>query len=138
MGEKNEYEIGNQLSEAYFKGMWAAISIFIPVCFGLIGVSYASVELLKSEWIFLVPLALSSILLYGFGMSFVSRYAGYNKAIFERLWDIEKDNGMNLHRHIKEKGEERRIKWTIRQVKWVLFAALIATWIFRLKLAPLA
>ena len=118
--------------------MWTAVSIFIPVCFGLIGVSYASVEMLELKWLQLLPLAFASVLLYGFGMSFVSRYSGYNKAILNRLGKIEEENGMNLHRQISKEDKKRGIKWTLRHVKWILFVFLILTWTIRLWLAPLA
>ena len=58
-----EYKIGNELSQTYFKGSWTPASIFLPICFGLVAVSYTK-DLLGLTWEKLFPLALASIFLY--------------------------------------------------------------------------
>ena len=131
----DEYKNGNKLSIEYFKGSWTANSIFFPICFTLVAVSYYEV-LLRLTREQLLPLALASISLYVYSWAYTSRYAGYNRSIWKRLRDIEEKKEMYLHRKIKKDDHARVLRWRLGHVKVTLLVLLMVTWGIRLYLAP--
>jgi len=124
-----EYEFGDKLRESYFKNSWVATSILLPMCFGLIGLSFTEWAI-KLSWVELLPLAVASFSLLIFWAWYVSRYAHYLKIIFERLQMLEKTLGMYLHRGIEEKRTKglRRLKALNR----LTMGMLALTWALRL------
>ena len=133
---KTEYEEGNKLSIEYFKGSWTANSIFLPICFTLVAVSYYK-ELLELAGNQLLPLAGASIFLYLYSWAYTNRYASYNRSIWKRLRDIEEKKKMDLHRRIKRDDLARSLRWRLRHVNTLLLVLLLVAWGIRLYLAPL-
>lgn len=131
----DEYKNGNKLSIEYFKGSWTANSIFLPICFTLVAISYYE-GLHDLTWEQLLPLAGASIFLYLYTWAHTNRYAGYSQAIWKRLREIEKERGMYLHCKIKEEDHARVLRWRLRHVNATLFVLLLVTWTIRLWLAP--
>jgi len=128
-----EYKEGNKLAQEYFKGSWVASSIFFPICFGLIGVSFTK-HTLPLEWFELLPLAGASLCLFIFCWGYTNRYAQYSRSIWKRLWEIEakEDLYMGLHHQIKKDDDLRPIHWRIRHLNWAIFGVLVFLWFLRI------
>jgi hypothetical protein len=128
-----EYKEGNKYSQSIIKASWTATSIFLPVCFGLVAVSYSE-PLLKLSSISLTPLAMASVSIFLVWWLYTNRYAGYNRSIWKRLREIEGQLGMKLHTAIDKDDKSRRVRWRIRHVNGIMFFLLIVAWLFRLVL----
>jgi len=129
-----EYNFAEKLRESYFRTSWVAASIILPVCFSLIGLSYAE-WLVNLRWFQLLPLAFASIFLGIFWYLHIFRYANYMKIIYGRLQELETMFGMNLHTKIKR---EARGGWrSLKFINFLTLVLLIAAWVARLYLAYL-
>lgn len=105
-----EYELGNALARHYDTRSWTAATIFIPVSFSLIGVSFVSEEIAKKPIPALIVLAASSVLLYLLWLLIDWRYSQYCQTIFPRLHELEEKLSMYLHRGIHAQDQKLRKK----------------------------
>jgi len=130
-----EYDFADRLRSDYFKHTWVATSVLIPVCFGLVTLSYTP-DLLNLRYE-LIPLALASICLYVIWSWYDWRYSGYMKTTYRRLRQLEKDTlkPFYLHRKIKDEDPTNKNYNKCRKLgvlKWVMFVGLIAIWALRI------
>jgi hypothetical protein len=132
-----EYKEGNKLAIEYFKAQWVATSIFIPLSFGLIPLSFSMEELLKLTWLQILPLALASIFIYFYRWMYANRYVGYCRSIWKRLREIENNENMSIHNLIDKDDRERKIEWSMKHVNVALLILLILLWVLRLVIAPI-
>ena len=90
-----DYEEAEKLRNSYSANSWAMSSIILPICFGLIGVSFLT-ELLLLKWLQLLPLALASIFLCTFWLFYMRRYGGFMKTTYAQMQYLEKLMGMKF------------------------------------------
>lgn len=139
-----EYEFAEKLRESYFREAWVATSILLPLCFSLVGLSYAE-WLANMSGMNLLPLALASWSLYLYLLFHTARYGAYLKAIYGRLHELESTTlkgKIGLHTSIKETDKKALSKWkgfgkfrALKYLKALMFFLLIGTWIIRLMLS---
>jgi len=132
-----EYKEGSKLSQSYVRNSWTITSIFLPVCFGLVAVSYTEPVLqLPANSMF--ALATASISLFLVWWAYVYRYASYTRSILKRLRKLEKRPSLQmcLHRQIHKDDEARAVRWRIRHVNLLMLALLLIAWIVRFKIPP--
>jgi hypothetical protein len=130
-----EYKEGNKFSQSYVRNSWTITSIFLPVCFGLVAVSYTEPVLqLPANSMF--ALATASISLFLAWWAYMNRYASYNRSILKRLRELEKHPSLQmcLHRQIHEDDEARAVRWRIRHANLLMLALLLIAWIVRFKI----
>jgi len=131
-----EYKEGSKFSQSYIKASWTATSIFLPVCFGLVAVSYQE-HLLDLSFISLLPLAIASVSLFLVWWLYTNRYAQYNRSIWSRLQELEIQTGMCLHLKIDKEDKSRAVRWRIRHVNLLMLVLLLIAWIVRIIVLPL-
>jgi len=127
-----EYAFGDKLRESYFRSSWTATSIILPICFGLVGLSYAQ-WLVNASWLMMLPLACASLFLSVSWFWYVSRYAGYLKIIYGRLQVLESTLTFDLHKKIAK--EDKKGFSSLKYLKWVMLVLLIVAWVLRLCVA---
>ena len=132
-----EYEIGNKLAQEYFKAQWTAISIFIPICFGLIAASFYTREIMGLRKLQILPMAGASIFLYLYGWAYQNRYTSYCRSIWKRLRHIEDKNRMYLHHGIHKDDNARTVRWRMKHVNFIVVLLLLFLWGIRIWYAPL-
>ena len=135
-----EYEIGEKLRDSYFRTSWVTTSIILPICFGLIGLSYTD-SLLSLGSFALIPLAIASLFLAIFWRWYIWRYAVILRAIYFRTRDIEKKLGLKLHNTIHDEDIARTKYHGLRRAFWlnnIMLLLLGIAWTVRIFVAPLA
>jgi len=127
-----EYEFCDTLRESYFKNSWVAMSIILPICFGLVGLSYSE-WLIGAKWYVLLPLALASLFLNILVYWWTSRYGEYLKIIYRRMQELEAVLGMKIHTKIKT--ESRKGWYSLLWQKRMMLLFLILAWSARILVA---
>jgi len=134
--EKNklEYHEANALFRHYFEVMWIVETIFFSVAFVIFGLSWKVGDLAL-----LIILALASIGLVISGFLTWASHAFYMDVILKRIWELEKQMGLNLHLLIKSKDEEKALKspilHSLKKLKYlniILLVFLVFLWVLRI------
>jgi len=134
--DKIEYQEANALLRHYNSVEWMAGSIFFSAAFAILGLTW---EVEESN--LLVIFAVTSVGLFTFGFLVERRFGFYCDTILERIWELERQMGMNLHLSIKRKDREATLKspilhslQKIRYLTVFIMVVFILFWILRIVL----
>ena len=134
--DKVEYQEANALLRNYNSVSWIAGSIFFSAAFAIVGLTWEVRELLL-----LITFAITSMGLYMIGFLIGERLQFYVDRILERIWELERQMGLNLHLLIKRKDEEATLKSPIlhslgklRYLKRLILLVLLLFWVLRIVL----
>lgn len=95
---------------------------FIPLSLGAVVVAWQSPNLV-------LPLALASILLYGYQLLVLKRLHWFLMIRRERMWELEAKFGLSHHSRIKARSDAAR--WPLRMPRlwWWFYVVLLVGWL---------
>ncbi len=127
-----EYNQGNEMVRHFDKIEWTIGSIFIPVSFALLGVSFTE-PVIQFSPTSLIVLCVASFSLYGVFLGVDVRYSWFSSVAFERLRATEEELGIQLHTLIHNRDHQQPMRQvrTIRFLAWLVFVFLVFAWIVR-------
>ena len=137
--EKNnlEYQEANALFRHYFETTRIVETIFFSVTFAILGLTSEVKDLAL-----LSIIAVASIGLFIFGLLIGAGYTFYMDVILKRIWELEKQMGLNLHLLMKSKDEEKALKspilHSLKKLKYlniILLLFLVFLWVLRIYFA---
>jgi hypothetical protein len=135
--DKLEYREANALFRHYSEIIWIVESIFFSVAFVIFGLSW---KVIDSVMLSILAAASIGSSIFGF-LTWTSQifYAG---VILKRIWELEKQMGLNLHLLIKSKDEEQALKSPIlnslKKLKYLtvnLLVFLVFLWALKIFIA---
>jgi len=134
--DRIEYQEANALLIGYNSAGWIAGAIFFSAAFAILGLSGQVTEITV-----LIVYAMSSVWLYVIGCLIGERFRFYSERIFERLWELEKQMGLNLHLYIRRKDKEATLKspvlhslTKVRYLRVLILVFLLLFWVLRIVL----
>jgi hypothetical protein len=129
-----EYQEANALFRRYFETSWIVETIFFSVAFAIFGLSWKVGDLAL-----LIILAVTSTGLAIFCFLTWMSHAFYMDIILKRIWELEKQLGLNLYLLIRCKDEEKALKspvlHSLNKLKYltiILQVFLVLLWVFRI------
>lgn len=99
--------------------------VFIPLSLGVVVIAWQNPGLV-------VPLAVASILLYGYQLLVLKRLHWFLMIRRERMWELEGEYGLSHHSRIKARAETTRWPFRMPALWWWFFVALLIAWLITL------
>jgi len=135
--DKIEYQEANALFRHWNRVGWMANSIFVSAAYAVLGLTWEVTDVAL-----LILFAMTSMGLSIIGFLAVKRLYFYGNTILDRIWQLEKQMGLNLHLLIKRKDEEATLKSPIlhslkklRTVDLIIRVVLLLLWVLRIVLS---
>ncbi|HCG02111.1 MAG TPA: hypothetical protein DEV93_16405 [Chloroflexi bacterium] len=120
-----EYRSLNEASRHDDTIAFTIAGVFIPLSLGAVVVAWQSPSLV-------VPLAVASVLLYGYQLLVLKRLHWFLMIRRERLWTLEAQYGLSHHTLIRDRADATRWPFRMPTLWWWFYIALLLVWLITL------